>query len=43
MKYQSEASNLSNKILPLANKFDIEQAGESYMSMAVRAVSTILV
>ena len=42
MKYQSEATNLTKKISPLANKFDIEQAGESYLSMAVRAVSTIL-
>lgn len=42
MKYQSGASNLTSKISPLANRFDIEQAGESYLSMAVRAVSTIL-
>ncbi len=42
MKYQKDASSLSNKIVPLANKFDIEEAGERYLSMAVRAVSTIL-
>ena len=41
MKYQDYTSELSKKILPLANTFDIEDSIESSLVLVIRAVATI--